>query len=100
VNWRKKNPSFIRESIEILLCYYDFFLIFFFRENTTNFFFKEGRYNLFEEVQDNMAAFNKFVSSFRTVARLLPPLALIVERRVAHSKNNCFMTMEVKILKC
>jgi len=64
------------------------------------YFFEEGRYNLFEEVQDNMVAFEKFVSSFRTAARLLPPLALIVERRVAHPRNNCFMTMEVRTLKC
>jgi hypothetical protein len=64
------------------------------------YFFEEGRYNLFEEVQDNMVAFEKFVSSFRTAARLLPPLALIVERRVAHLRNNYFMTMEVRTLKC
>jgi hypothetical protein len=64
------------------------------------YFFEEGKYNLFEEVQDNMVAFEKFVSSFRTAARLLPPLALIVERRVAHLRNNCFMTMEVRTLKC
>ncbi|CAM6040855.1 unnamed protein product [Sphagnum compactum] len=41
-----------------------------------------------------MVAFKKFVSSFRTAARLLPPRALIVERRVAHPRNNRFMTME------
>jgi hypothetical protein len=64
------------------------------------FFFEEGRYNLFEEVQDNMAAFKKFVSSFRTAARLHPPPALIVERRVAHPRNNRFITMEVRTLKC
>jgi len=63
------------------------------------YFFEEGRYNLFEEVQYNMVAFEKFVFSFRTVARLLPPHALIVERCVAHPRNNRFMTMEVIIVK-
>ncbi len=94
VNWTK-NPSFIRERVKILICYYDFFLIFFIRAV----FFEEGRYNFFEEVQDNMAAFKKFVSSFGTAARLLPPPALIVERRLAHPRNNRFMTMEVRTLK-
>jgi hypothetical protein len=45
VNWTK-NPSFIKERVKILICYYDFFLIFFFREKIANIFFKEGRYNL------------------------------------------------------
>jgi len=62
------------------------------------YFFEEGRYNLFEEVQDNMVAFKKFVSSFCIATRLLPPPALIMERRVAHPRNNRFMTMEVKTL--
>jgi hypothetical protein len=64
------------------------------------YFFVEGRYNLFKEVQDNMAAFKKFVSSFRTTARLLPPLVLIVEHCVAHPRNNRFITMEVRTFKC
>ncbi len=62
------------------------------------YFFEEGKYNLFEEVQDNMVAFKKFVSSFRTVACILPPPTLIVERRVAHPRNNRFTTMEVRTL--
>jgi hypothetical protein len=61
-------------------------------------FFEKGRYNFFEEVQDNMVAFKKFVFSFRTAARILPPPTLIVERRVAHPRNNSFMTMEVRTL--
>jgi hypothetical protein len=64
------------------------------------FFVEEVRYIFFEKVQDNMAAFKKFVSSFRTIARLLPLLALIMERRVAHPRNNRFMTMEVRTFKC
>jgi len=68
---------------------------YFFWEKTIDIFFKEGGYSLFEEVQNNMAAFKKFVSSFHTITRLLPSFALIVEHRVAHSKNNCFMTIEV-----
>jgi len=57
------------------------------------YFFEEGRYKFFEEVQDNMVAFKKFVSSFRTVTCLPPLPALIVERHVAHPRNNRFMTM-------
>jgi hypothetical protein len=63
------------------------------------YFFEEGRYNLFEEVQDNMVVFKKFVSSFRTAPRFLPLPALIVELCVAHPRNNRFMTIEVILVK-
>jgi hypothetical protein len=45
-----------------------------------------------------MAAFKKFVSTFRTAARLFP--LPVMERRVAHPRNNRFMTIEVRTLKC